>query len=599
MRSEHKQTIEAIFTKTKESSLEYGYFLLRVTGMEHFDGDPIVVLTQELEAKSVTANQLDSSKDFWSLVVNLSKLANGQQYMPLPLNTPLGTPDITDYKAAALPDLDEPLRNLITGLESEAVYIEFAKEILENYRQGFSEFFSVNPRYIRDHQFTVTEFYFDDEKAGLRAHHSNGSTSEFSRSGTEATGINMVIEDVVGYFVGMADELKKEWLINGKPMYEAGLYGKYNADGEWKPIVYTGDSQIAQTAALEFSEDWEIQGIFFYMYTTGLPVIEFVMRTKIELPERLTKFDNGMRLYRIKTPNDDLKNEHVYDGWIRFENFSEKGILDALDTVKLTLEGLTYTFGAETSWQLKYKLKSSMSGVSTPSKADMKVANELLSAVALSKDRDSLMAAISWFNLGNQSHNPIIAFVCYYTAIEALARQLAEDKLNASDFFRPKAAKLSEAEMVKEYDKLYKDHYPGEIKLLLSEGYFEIHESLNRLVKSAFSSVYGVKHKIYVLMFNGKSSLVNLRGSIVHEGYSDWDRKQYELAGKNLGNLREIAHDFIMSIALRIPKESKPPTLSRRFKHSLDASHPNSTLVVSTLRVLPNKDWLIRSEWLD
>ncbi len=599
MKPENIQMIGAMFAKAKERSLEYGYFLLRVTGIEYFDGDPIVVLTHELEAKTVTTNQLDGNKDFWSLVINLSRLSNGQQYMPLPLNSPFGTPNITDYKTAALPNLDEALKNLVTGLADEAAYLEFAKTVLDNYKQSFSDFFSVNPRYIRDLQFTVTEFYYDDEKAGLRAHHSNGSTSTFSRSGKEATGTNIVIEDVVGYFVGMMDELKKEWLINGKPMYEAGLYGKYNADGEWKPIEYIGDSQIAQTAAFDFSEDREAQGIFFYMYTTGFPVIEFVMRTKIELPEQLTKFDNGLRLYRVKIPNDELKNEHIYDGWIRFDDFSEKGILDALDTVKLTLEGLTYTFGAETNWQLKYKLWSSMLGASTPSKADMKIANKLLSAVASSKDKDSLMAAISWFNLGNRSHNPIISFVCYYTAIEALARQLAEGKLDASNFFKPVAAKLSEIEMVKEYDKLYKDHYPDGIKLLLSKGYFEIHESLNRLVKSAFAAVYGDKHKIYTLMFNHKTGLVGLRGSIVHEGYSDWDRAQYALARKNLGNLEEIAYDLIMSIALRIPKESKPPKLSRRFKHSLDASHPNTALVVSTLKILPNKDWLIRPDWLD
>jgi hypothetical protein len=599
MKTEDKQIIDAMFAKAKERSLDYGYFLLRVTGIEHFDGDPIVVLAQELEAKTVTADQLDGNYDFWSLVFNLSRVANGGHYMPSPLSTPWGTPEISDYKTAALPHLDEPLRNIVSGLADETAYLEFAKTILDNYGQGFSEFFSVNPRYIRDPQFTVTEFYFDDEKAGLRAHHSNGSTSEFSRSDTEATGINMVIDDEVGYFVGMMDELKKEWLINGKPMYEAGLYGKYNADGEWKPIEYTGDSQTPQTAALEFSEDWEVQGIFFYMYTTGFPVIEFVMRTKIELPEQLTKFDNGMRLYRIETPNDELKNEHIYDGWMRFDDFSEQGIFNALDAVKLTLEGLSYTFGAETNWQLKYKLKSSMNGVSTPSKADMKVADKLLSAVASSKDKDSLMAAISWFNLGNRSHNPIIAFVCYYTAIEALARQLAEGKLDASAFFKPAAVKLTEPEMVKEYDKLYKEHYPDGIKALLSKGYFDIHESLNRLVKSAFASVYGDKHKIYELMFNNKTGLVGLRGSIVHEGYSDWDRAQYALAQKNLGNLHQIAYSFIMNVALRIPQGSKPPKLSMRFKHSMDASHPNTTLVVTTLKVLPNKDWLIRPEWLD
>ena len=593
-----KNTINNMYDQATTRSLEYGYFLLRVTGIEQYDVDPVMQLMHDIEKGNATVNQLVSCEDFWVLVINLDCLCNGELYSPFPLRTPLGTPDITDYLDASLPLLNEGLRQLIERHKSAGTLMDFAKYFLQKYADGFADFFSINPRYVRDLQFTVTEFYIDDESAGLKAHHSNGKTSTFKRTGSNTSGMNLAPGDGVGYFVGELSKMRKEWLINGKPMYEAKLMGKYNSNGEWKPIVYTGDSDIPQAAAHKFSSDRDAQGILFYMYTTGFPVVEFVMKTKIELPSQTTKLDNGVNLYKIKTEHDELKNEYIYDGWLRLEDITEEAVLNGIDTIRLTLEGLTYSYGAETKWQLKYKLYSNTSGVATPTAEDIKNSNNLISCITNSADKDSLMAAVSWFNVGSNSNNPIIAFVCYYTAIEALARLLAEGLLDASKFYKTKVTKLNEKEMLREYDALYKTHYPSDIKKLLSNGYFDIHESLNRSVKSAFSSVYGEDHKVYKAMSSNKDGLVRLRGSIVHDSYSEWNRQQYERALQNLGLIHDIAYDFISMIALQVPKGSRPPGMSRRFKASMDASHPSTTLAVSSLKHLPNETWDIRPDWL-
>ena len=597
MENKQKQIFDEMYAKAKPRGLEYGYFLVRVADTQYFDGDPIMLLKQKLDEGSAKDTDIDACKDFWVLLINLERLADNSPYRPFPLNTSLGSPEITDYYQAALPHLSDNLRSSLEEMRRGGRYIELAKYILEKYGAALSEFFQVNPYYMRDPQFTVTEFFARGDSVGFIAHHSNGTSSTFERSPTETQGVNLALGDIVDYFVGELSELRKEWLINGEPMYKANLIGKYNADGEWKPIVYSGDSDIAKDAAESASEDWDVQGIFFYMYTTGFPVIEFVLKTKMELPDNPTEL-NGVHFLRVETGNEMLMNEYIYDGWVRFEDLTEAGIKEALDLIRLTIEGLTFTFGVSAKWELKYKLRHNHRGVSIPSTADIKAANQLLTSIDKSPDKDILMAAVSWFNLGAKTDNPILAFVCCYTAIESLARKLAEGKLEASAFFKTKVTKLTDEEILKEYDELYKAHYPADIKILLRKGYFDIHETLNRSVKSAFDSVYGEKHGAYKAMFNGKTGLVGLRGSIVHEGYSEWDRAQYDEARRRLGEVNDIAFGFISRVVLQISKGSALPALSGKFKLSLDATHPGTALVVTTLKVLPNKDWKIKSNWL-
>jgi len=76
---------------------------------------------------------------------------------------------------------------------------------------------------------------------GVRMHHSNGSTSYFTRTaeGTECVNLSLRVGGVE-LWVGDLDGLRDEWRVGDKRLYEIGLQGRYNEIGEWKPLIYPG-----------------------------------------------------------------------------------------------------------------------------------------------------------------------------------------------------------------------------------------------------------------------------------------------------------------------------------------------------------------------
>ena len=116
-------------------------------------------------------------------------------------------------------------------------------------------------------------------------------------------------------------------------------------------------------------------------------------------------------------------------------------------------------------------------------------------------------------------------------------------------------------------------------------------------MKNAFDSVYGEGHAVYRAMFD-KGGLVSLRGIIVHESFSEWDRNHYGQALKHLHEIHDITHGFIIRIATQIPKGEMRDLMSGKFEFSMDASLPTTMLVGSDLKHLPNDDWKIKHEWV-
>src|SRR5881227_3159579 len=87
--------------------------------------------------------------------------------------------------------------------------------------------------------------------AGFRAHFSNGEYAEFKRTDAAAMPMNLSFDDDggVAFFVGDMSALVDEWRIGDRPLYEVGLEGRYNAPGEWKPLVYPAEwHQFARRA---------------------------------------------------------------------------------------------------------------------------------------------------------------------------------------------------------------------------------------------------------------------------------------------------------------------------------------------------------------
>jgi len=434
MNSKYKNTIQEIINRAKFNKIQFGYTLLRVSGAQ-CEPDSMRDLMDLLDKKTATATQIEENKELWQLLINLNRGSKNETY-----SRALKASNNESYLKNALPYLPEELVAEINMNKTDNFLTEFATYILNLYSKEFEEFFS-KPQFIRTIDFVVMEFDKDFEGAYFIAHHSNGTCSRFKRTATDTTAENLQIElDGIVLLAWSTNPLKKEWLFNGEPFYKCKLPGKYNHDGEWKPIVYQGNSNIPMEAAKKISADKDIQGQFFYLYTTYYPVVEFTLKTKISLPEIRTKFDNGIHLFRVPETNEseEFSNEHIYDGWIRYEDLTEDGISAAIDTIRLTIETLSFAFESETHWQLKYPLESHYKGVATPDQEDLESSYKLISAVTNSQD--CIMPAIHWFNLGVKSKSPINAFICHFIAIEGIAVQLKKNK--------------SDKEIVREFDEL-------------------------------------------------------------------------------------------------------------------------------------------------
>jgi len=144
----------------------------------------------------------------------------------------------------------------------------------------------------------------DNRLYGFKLHFSNGSKARFIRYSNRTEAVNILFEkNRVNFNVGLIDDLKHEWRVGDKRLYELGLPGKYNEDGEWKPIVYPGNCEHLQNEAQEAISDERIQGVLFYMFCTGHKVIEFAIKTHIKLRDKKTTLDQKIYLLRLESDN--------------------------------------------------------------------------------------------------------------------------------------------------------------------------------------------------------------------------------------------------------------------------------------------------------
>ena len=74
-KSEFKKVVDELYQAASSRGLDYGFLLLRVVGIEHFDGDPIVMLRQKLHDGTASEDDVRACKDFWVLIINLDRLS--------------------------------------------------------------------------------------------------------------------------------------------------------------------------------------------------------------------------------------------------------------------------------------------------------------------------------------------------------------------------------------------------------------------------------------------------------------------------------------------------------------------------------------------
>lgn len=319
MEERNKKIIKKLFKEAKNhSSIQYVFTLLKVWGLDSFEKEPMLELYDFLKASRDKINNADkkelqiylkrifSAYPVYSVVWNLIHIKAGGKYQVNPFDITFPNSKRTDFDSNFyLTKLHEKVKkngsdlyNLLTEVFSSDVFgdqlIQVSSIDLNSYKENIDAAFSFFIDFIEIYlaklksfndkrvgklqklpgpNFEVIELLINDEQGlfGFVIYHSNGSKSTFKRLKKRVEVINLTIDDQIGVMVGDLDALKPIWMVEGKPLYEMGLPGRYNAIGEWKPLEYPGDPLLIETKARELTKDKKdkrITGCLFYIMIT-------------------------------------------------------------------------------------------------------------------------------------------------------------------------------------------------------------------------------------------------------------------------------------------------------------------------------------------
>jgi hypothetical protein len=132
-----------------------------------------------------------------------------------------------------------------------------------------------SPRFLKGNDFVIELLVnYEDGLNGFQAYAPNGGVSTFARFSDSVFGRNIMFGPAVQFFVGSLDNWPGEWLVAGRRLHELWLTGRYNAWGEWKPIIYPVVPSGLLEEARSLSADADVQGTLFYILSTGFRGIE-------------------------------------------------------------------------------------------------------------------------------------------------------------------------------------------------------------------------------------------------------------------------------------------------------------------------------------
>lgn len=588
--------------------LQYLFTLLRVGPLDSYEVDPFEKLFRRIIKKDKKLN-LDNEEVFWSFLLNMIFVSRQGNYNPHiflygsenfrkeTINTLKNIPGKYDN----IVDLYFPKEWERLSEEEKDYAFNFVKGIYIQYRKALRQL-TTYPKYIKlSSNFDIVELIIDYRRKsvnGFKIHFSNGTHASFKRSTRGVDCINLDLsDDIVGVMVGPIDELKDEWIVGDKPLYEIGLPFRYNKLGEWKPLIFPGKSDALQERAHKLANgDDRIVGVLFYIFCTGHRVIEFAARSRLKLPEEITSFKTGLHLYQV--PAGDKADEVIIDGWIELNSIEAENIIIALDIIEKTFSFLSFTYDAEIEWTLKYNLVNQIAGIVMPTKDDMRYLNKVLRG--LRNDPDNfIISSVDWFERGVSSRNPFNEYICYYLSIETLALKLAAGKTEKSRIFNISNVSKNNDEIkgcLKNLEKLYFEENP---KKYIDKAYNDCLKTLNQRLKASIVAVFGDESIEYKELFVNKPSIQDIRHRLVHEPYSNWSPDEQVALNLKLAQVRTIAKDFILRVCFEIKQGENLDKREHIPKLSLPMDNPNSVFVASHLKIFPTSDWKIKAAWIN
>lgn len=243
-------------------------------------------------------------------------------------------------RSVSLSDLSEKLARCFAFYQA---FFDIYKRIRLSFRKS--------KKLHRLQGFEVMELITDNKEGliGFKMHFSNGSQAMFQRRKERVHGINVTLEDDgINFFIGLLSSLQNKWIVNGKTFRERNT--RYNIPGQWKPIVFPGDSSKVTQDIVKESNDIDVQGCLFYIRCTGHESIEFIIKSNKPLDKTLS--DKKIDAYMCDCSN---KDKFIYDCTYFVNSMSIREVKKRLTKIKLLVSELT-KIGTECNYFLKYKL---------------------------------------------------------------------------------------------------------------------------------------------------------------------------------------------------------------------------------------------------
>jgi hypothetical protein len=483
---------------------------------------------------------------------------------------------------------------------------DFLRSLLQNQRAERLTFLD-RPRFHKLQDFTVMELLVDETVGlyGFRMHFSNGSDAVFSRT-EKWTECRNVMPDIDGieFQVGDLDALRQEWRVGDKRLYEIGLIGRYNTLGEWKPLIYPGDFHKLEEEARAFSDDPDVQGAFFYMLCTGHRVVEFVIRSNIDLPVENVGVGKNLHLFKCPVPDGGggpKTHTRIYDGTLDVDRVEASHLRSLIADIGIVASRFAFAYGGIVDWRVKYPVTASVEGVATPSREDLDLLDAFFKRFPTSPEAVLLDAGLDWYNRGRSSRNPFTAFLCYYVAVESVANAVVEGDADLGLGY----TRGTKAERAKEQLECiglkHEEVYAADPVRFTKEAYFECVVSLRSRTERVLELVFGQGHEHIIALFRKKDgySLSDIRSGIAHGALSLLDTEDEKLVRSRLGGMAHIAREFLTRVVFGLRPGEELPKWSGRHTVGFSFADPRSVLAATPKVKFATDDWRIRPEWCD
>ncbi len=381
------------------------------------------------------------------------------------------------------------------------------------------------------------------------------------------------------------------------------LREKYNMDGEWRPLQYEGNTDLIVRKIESETDNEMVRGCLFYIRTTGFKVIEFVVKGSVYLPAIRVDLENGVHLIPCYENDEtkNLNNTFINDGWVTVPDDKPETIQSFLDTINYTINLMSFVFDCNLKWVLKYRIYDHRRGSSLPTNEHIALLKRLNSNLLGGDTRKYLEAALDWFAHGQSANNIFNRYLSYWIAMEGIAIALYERKLgNLFDIDRTEREPSTIGKCI---DEIFAGYFSKNKKNCVEKAYFDCIRSLKYRTQKGLEAVFGrerdIISTIYKPIKDETYSLEDIRHKITHGEFVEWDFSEENIVRKHLYRLKEICYEFIMRILISTKPQDKLPDLEKELRLSLSGCSPNTFMVVSNAGMLVNKDWKIKSEWID